>query len=76
MEPPDRAANGRLRRLSDSTATGFGFEDGAASITVVILAAMKTAVSIPDDVFEQADRLAGELRVSRSELYATALRSY
>lgn len=36
---------------------------------------MKTAVSIPDDVFEKADLLAKELRMSRSELYATALRA-
>lgn len=36
---------------------------------------MKTAVSIPDDVFEQAEALARELNISRSELYANALRS-
>ncbi len=35
---------------------------------------MKTAVSIPDDVFEQAERLALERNVSRSELYTLALR--
>lgn len=35
---------------------------------------MKTAVSIPDDVFEQAERLAHERNVSRSELYTDALR--
>lgn len=35
---------------------------------------MKTAVSIPDDVFEQAERLAAERNVSRSELYTYALR--
>ena len=35
---------------------------------------MKTAVSIPDDVFEQAERLACERNVSRSQLYAEALR--
>ena len=37
---------------------------------------MKTAISIPDDVFEQADRRAAELRISRSELYATAVRTF
>lgn len=36
---------------------------------------MKTAVSIPDDVFERAEELARRRRVSRSELYATALRA-
>lgn len=34
---------------------------------------MKTAISIPDDVFRRADRLAKKLRVSRSELYARAV---
>ncbi len=37
---------------------------------------MKTAISIPDDVFEQADRRAAELRISRSELYSTAVRRF
>jgi metal-responsive CopG/Arc/MetJ family transcriptional regulator len=35
---------------------------------------VKTAVSIPDSVFEAADQLASRLKMSRSELYATALR--
>ncbi len=34
---------------------------------------MKTAISIPDDVFRQAERLAKNRKVSRSELYTTAL---
>lgn len=37
---------------------------------------MKTAVSLPDPLFEAADRLARRLRVSRSELYAAALGEY
>lgn len=37
---------------------------------------MKTAVSIPDDVFEEAERLAGELRTSRSQLYSRALQEF
>jgi metal-responsive CopG/Arc/MetJ family transcriptional regulator len=37
---------------------------------------MKTAVSIPDDVFEEAEALAGELKTSRSELYSRALREF
>ena len=39
-------------------------------------AGMKTAVSIPDSVFEEAERLATELRTSRSELYSRALQEY
>ena len=34
---------------------------------------MKTAVSIPDEVFEQADQLARRMGTSRSALYARAL---
>jgi metal-responsive CopG/Arc/MetJ family transcriptional regulator len=34
---------------------------------------VKTAVSIPDPIFEAADRLARRRRISRSELYAQAL---
>jgi metal-responsive CopG/Arc/MetJ family transcriptional regulator len=37
---------------------------------------MKVAVSIPDPVFDEADRLARELKVSRSQLYADALAAY
>lgn len=37
---------------------------------------MKTAVSIPDDVFEQAERLARSTKKSRSQLFADALREY
>ena len=36
---------------------------------------MKTAVSIPDRVFESAEELAARLGVSRSQLYAKALSS-
>jgi len=34
---------------------------------------VKTAVSIPDPIFEAADRVARRRRISRSELYAEAL---
>jgi metal-responsive CopG/Arc/MetJ family transcriptional regulator len=37
---------------------------------------MKTAVSIPDDVFEGAERLARRTRKSRSQLFSDALREY
>ncbi len=37
---------------------------------------MKTAISIPDDVFDAADEMARRLEMSRSELYATAIREY
>lgn len=37
---------------------------------------MKTAISISDELFESAERFAREQGMSRSELYATALRHY
>jgi len=37
---------------------------------------MKTAISIPDDVFESADELAEKMGVTRSHLYATAVAEY
>jgi metal-responsive CopG/Arc/MetJ family transcriptional regulator len=37
---------------------------------------MKTAVSIPDQVYEEIERLAHELNKSRSEVYSLALAEY
>ncbi len=37
---------------------------------------MKTAVSIPDDLFRRADELAERLGKSRSEVYREALADY
>lgn len=37
---------------------------------------MKTAVSIPDDVFQSAERLARQTRKSRSQLFSDAIQEY
>jgi predicted transcriptional regulator len=37
---------------------------------------MKTAISIPDEVFQGADRLARQLSISRSQLFSRALKEY
>jgi predicted transcriptional regulator len=37
---------------------------------------MKTAVSIPDDVFAGAERLARRTKRSRSDIYTEAVREY
>ena len=37
---------------------------------------MKTAVSIPNDIFEEAERLALRMNRSRSEVYSRALAEY
>jgi metal-responsive CopG/Arc/MetJ family transcriptional regulator len=37
---------------------------------------MKTAVSLPDDLFKLAETAARKLRMSRSQLYATAIAEF
>jgi len=37
---------------------------------------VKTAISLPDDTYEQATRQAAELGISRSEFFARAARNY
>lgn len=37
---------------------------------------MKTAISVPDKVFESAEKFAHRMGLSRSELYVTALESF
>ncbi len=37
---------------------------------------MKTAISIPDDVFQVAERLARRTKKSRSQLFSDAVREY
>lgn len=37
---------------------------------------MKTAISIPNNVFEQAESLARKLKISRSELFTEAVKVY
>lgn len=37
---------------------------------------MKTAISIPDKVYKEAEKLANSLGTSRSQLYTRALSSY
>jgi len=37
---------------------------------------MRTAISVPDEVFNSAESLAKRLGISRSELYSTAVAEY
>ena len=37
---------------------------------------MKTAISIPDDVFNDAERLVARMKTSRSELYSRAIAEF
>ena len=61
--PSDRC--GLLPRYRSERAGLGGYPDG-----------MKTVVSIPDDVFQDAERLASRLRPSRSQLYPRALAEF
>jgi predicted DNA-binding protein len=45
-------------------------------MTVVILGGMKTAISVPDEIFKRVDRRAKQLGVSRSEFFARAAERY
>ena len=47
-----------------------------AAVILVILAAMKTAVSLPDDLFKAVDAYAKRHRLSRSGVLATAARRF
>lgn len=42
----------------------------------VILGVVKTAISVPDDTFQQASQQAAELGISRSEFFSRAARRY
>jgi hypothetical protein len=60
---PGRENGGDFRRLR-------------VGIISVIPGAVKTAISIPDQVFRDAERMAKRLKLSRSELYRKALEAF
>lgn len=43
-------------------------------MTVVILKVMKTAISVPEDVFQLSVRLAKKLKISRSAVFAMGVK--
>jgi len=59
---------------------GHGTTPRVASLTWAVCtihtAPMKVAVSVPDTVFEAAERVSRRMRVSRSRLYAKAVEAY
>jgi len=42
--------------------------------TLVILEIMKTAISVPNDIFELSEKLAKKLKVSRSKIFAMGVK--
>jgi hypothetical protein len=61
---------GPRRRRGDRV--GSLLADGGPGYT----SGMKTAISLPDGIFEEAERLARRLKKSRSELYQEAVAEY
>ncbi|CAN5755777.1 hypothetical protein BH24ACI3_BH24ACI3_14170 [soil metagenome] len=43
-------------------------------ITKVILCSMKTAISVPQDIFELSEKLAKKLKISRSAVFALGVK--
>ena len=67
-----------LYEHSDAAARGPSLRGTAAPVAAIrgYTFGMKTAVSIPDEVFEKAERQAEREKRSRSEVYSAALREY
>ena len=63
------------RSVSESSLLGQS-GDSSSRRSVGYTPGMKTAVSIPDDVFEKVERLVNHSRRSRSEVFSAALREY
>jgi predicted transcriptional regulator len=49
---------------------------GLPLLSVGYTIGMKTAISVPDDVFHEAERLARRLKRSRSDVYSRAVSEY
>lgn len=64
LDLPDALRPDFLETILDAP-PGFGYTKS-----------MKTAVSIPDDIFHEAETLAKELKTSRSDVYARALAAF
>jgi predicted transcriptional regulator len=80
---PTRMANRHGGRSRPYRVTNFHILDVPGKVTSLPLGqkcsyttGMKTAVSIPEDVFQGAERLARKTKRSRSRLFSDALREY
>jgi metal-responsive CopG/Arc/MetJ family transcriptional regulator len=63
----------RIRVSGGQVARGEGFRGLDHGYTIGYTSPMKTAISIPDDLFQAAEKLARRLKISRSELYQRAV---
>jgi hypothetical protein len=60
----------------EGTLPGAGRSAVAGLVTCGYTSGMKTAISLPDAIFREAERLARRLKKSRSELYQEAVAEY
>ena len=63
-------------RVTSMLAVGVSSAAAPAMVIPGYTDDVKTAISLPDDTYEQATRQAAELGISRSEFFARAARSY
>ncbi len=61
---------------STTEARRHGAEAAGSWYNLCYTRGMKTAVSLPDDLFRLAERAARKLKMSRSQLYATAIAEF
>jgi metal-responsive CopG/Arc/MetJ family transcriptional regulator len=67
----------RVRRSSGGSEIHMADEVPVSPRSVIgYTSGMKTAISIPDKLFADAERLAARAKKSRSQLYAEAMREY
>ena len=71
-----RAARKDLDRLLDEVLGRAGRDASQRIDSLGYTIGMKTAVSVPDAVFERAEKLARRMRKSRSKFYSDALLEY
>src|ERR1035441_2122996 len=78
MPVAGNAATSRSEVLSVNGWLTCTFAPAGATITIMpgYTKDVKTAISLPDETYEQATRQAAELGISRSEFFARAARSY
>jgi len=69
-------SSSRARDRQDCLSSTESVDGWQAAASNGYTAGMKTAVSIPDDVFEKVERFARRSRRSRSEVFSAALREY
>ena len=71
-----RETDGRGRYTADECGSGALLSGTPPMVIPGYTEDVKTAISLPDDIYEQATRQAAELGISRSEFFARAARSY